>query len=220
MIAAPTAMFEALVQMFRDGSVVEPTLFTLSTAALGLLVAICLSVPLGIMLGLSRRAALMGYLSIETLRPIPSVALIPLAMLVFGFGAKMETSIVTLATFWPILILTQSAAQQVEPGLLELSRMLRLSPVARAAKIVLPAIVPRLFVALQLGVAVALVVAVTVEIAGNPNGMGYAMITAQQNLKPAVMLAWLLWIGVLGYLINRSALWLQRWVATRMGVQP
>jgi 23S rRNA (cytidine1920-2'-O)/16S rRNA (cytidine1409-2'-O)-methyltransferase len=83
--------------------------------------------------------------------------------------------------------------------------------------LVLPAIVPRLFIALRLGVAMALVVAVTVEIAANPYGMGYALMIAQQSLDPALMLAWLFWIGVTGFLINAATLWLQRRVAIRMG---
>jgi len=117
-----------------------------------------------------------------------------------------------------MLVLTQAAVAQVEPRLLEVSQVLGLSPWQRSVKIVLPAIVPRLFIALRLGVAVALVVAVTVEIAANPNGMGYAMMIAQQSLDPALMLAWLGWIGVLGYAINLVALALQRMVARRMGV--
>ena len=74
-----------------------------------------------------------------------------------------------------------------------------------------------LFVALRLGVAIALVVAVTVEIAANPHGMGYALMLAQQSLDPALMLAWLGWIGAVGYAINVGALALQRWAARRMG---
>ena len=74
-----------------------------------------------------------------------------------------------------------------------------------------------LFVALRLGVAIALVVAVTVEIAANPNGMGYAMMIAQQSMEPARMLAWLFWIGVVGMLINVLTLRAQRWVHVRMG---
>ena len=85
-------------------------------------------------------------------------------------------------------------------------------------KIVLPSMVPRLFVALRLGVAIALVVAVTVEIAANPHGMGYAIMIAQQSLDPALMLAWLFWIAVVGYAINlRGAARLQRRVAVLMG---
>ena len=138
----------------------------------------------------------------------------------FGFGARMELGIVAFATFWPILILVQSAVQQVEPRLLEVSRVLGLSVGERARKIVLPAIVPRLFVALRLGVAVALVVAVTVEIAANPNGMGYAMMIAQQSFEPALMLGWLAWIGVVGFVVNAAVLRLQRSVARRMGAAP
>ena len=141
-------------------------------------------------------------------------------MLVFGFGLRMELAVVAFAAFWPMLILAQAAVQQVEPRLLEVSQVLGLGPAQRSLKIVLPAIVPRLFVALRLGVAVALVVAVTVEIAANPNGMGYAMMLAQQSLDPALMLAWLGWIGVVGYAINAAALRLQRAVAQRMGAAP
>jgi ABC-type nitrate/sulfonate/bicarbonate transport system permease component len=145
------------------------------------------------------------------------VALIPLAMLMFGFGVRMELAIVAFATFWPMLVLVQAAVRQVDPRLLEVSRVLGLSRRDRAWKIVLPAIVPRLFVALRLGVAVALVVAVTVEIAANPNGMGYAMMIAQQSFDPALMLAWLGWIGIVGYAINAAMHRLHQRVARRMG---
>ena len=146
-----------------------------------------------------------------------SLALIPLAMLVFGFGLRMEVSVVAFACLWPVGLLTQAAVQQVEPRLLEVASALQMSAWQRFTWIVGPAIVPRLFVALRLGVAIALVVAVTVEIAANPNGMGYAMMIAQQSLDPALMLAWLFWIGVVGSVVNAGAEWLQRKVARRMG---
>jgi sulfonate transport system permease protein len=216
-LAPPTAAVCAFGQALSDGSLWRATAFTLGTAALGLLMAAVLGISLGIALGMSRRAAQMSFLSVEVLRPVPSVALIPLAMLVFGFGVRMEISIVAFAAFWPLMILTQAAVQQVEPRLLEVSRMLGLSPAQRSMKIILPAIVPRLFVALRLGVAVSLVVAVTVEIVTNPYGMGYAMMIAQQSLDPALMLAWLFWIGLVGYVVNAAALRLQHRVARRMG---
>ncbi|CAN7167698.1 ABC transporter permease [Variovorax sp. LjRoot290] len=217
-LAPPSAALKAFAGAAVDGSLWQATGFTLGTAALGLLIGAVLGIALGIVLGLSRRTAQFGLLSIEVLRPIPSVALIPLSMLMFGFGVRMELAIVAFAAFWPMLILVQSAVQQVEPRLLEVSRVLGLTARERAWKIVLPAIVPRLFVALRLGVAVALVVAVTVEIAANPNGMGYAMMIAQQSFDPPLMLAWLGWIGVVGFVINAAMQRLQRWVARRMGV--
>lgn len=216
-LAAPTAAAVAWGKALLDGSLLQATAFTLGSAALGLAIAMALGTLLGIWLGLSRRAGAWSFLSIEVLRPVPSVALIPLSMLVFGFGVRMECAVVAFACFWPLLVLAQAAARQVDPRLLEVADALGLSPGARIVKIVLPAMVARLFVALRLGVAVALVVAVTVEIAANPDGMGYAMLLAQQSLDPALMIAWLAWIAVVGYGVNLLALLLEKRVARAMG---
>ncbi|MCG2592422.1 ABC transporter permease subunit [Ramlibacter sp. XY19] len=216
-LAAPTAAAVAFGKAVADGSLLQATGFTLWSAATGLAIGFILGTLVGVWLGLSLRAGRWGFLTVEVLRPVPSVALIPLAMLVFGFGVRMESSVVAFAVFWPMLVLAQAAARQVDPRLLEVSHALGLSPLARLGKIVLPAMVPRLFVALRLGVAIALVVAVTVEIAANPYGMGYAIMVSQQSLDPALMLAWLFWIAVVGYAINALALRLQQRVARAMG---
>jgi sulfonate transport system permease protein len=217
-LAPPTEAAVSLVGAVVDGRLLEATFFTLGSAAAGLTVGFVLGVFLGTWLGLSVRAGRWGFLTVEVMRPIPSVALIPLAMLVYGFGVRMEASVVAFAVFWPMLVLSQAAARQVDARLLEVADALRLSVTARLFKIVLPAMVPRLFVALRLGVAIALVVAVTVEIAANPHGLGYAIMMAQQSLDPALMLAWLFWIAVLGYSVNAGALWVQSRVAHAMGV--
>lgn len=216
-LAPPSAAVLALVRAAANGSLWTATAFTLGSAAAGLAIGFALGVLAGCALGLSRRAAAFAFAGVEVLRPVPSVALIPLAMLVFGFGVRMELAVVAFATFWPVLVLAQAAVRQVEPQLLEVSRALQLGRAATLRAIVLPAMVPRLFVALRLAVAIALVVAVTVEIAANPHGMGYELMTAQQSLDPALMLGWLGWIGLLGWSINAGALALQRTVARRMG---
>lgn len=216
-LAPPSAALRAWWLALRDGSLWQATAFTLGTAAAGLALGALLGLLAGTLLGLSRRAAAVAFVSVELLRPIPSVALIPLALLVFGFGLRMELAVVAFATLWPVLVLTQAAVRQIEPQLLEVAAALELSPTQRFRLIVLPALVPRLFVALRLALAIALVVAVTVEIAANPHGMGYAMMIAQQSLDPALMLAWLGWIGVVGYAVNAGALALQRALARRMG---
>ncbi len=219
-VAPPSAALLALLKAAGDGSLWRATGFTLGSAALGLLIAGALGIVCGTLLGLSPRLARWSFLSVEVLRPVPSVALIPLSMLVFGFGLRMELAVIAFACFWPMLVLAQAAARQVEPQLLEVAQALELSPLQRFSSIILPAMLPRLFVALRLGVAIALVVAVTVEIAANPHGMGYALVIAQQSLDPALMMAWLLWIGLIGFLINALALRLQAAAALRMGAQP
>lgn len=216
-LAPPSAAALAFAGALRDGSLWQATAFTLGSAAGGLALGFGLGTLAGCALGLSRRAAAFAFAGVEVLRPVPSVALIPLAMLVFGFGVRMELAVVAFATFWPVLVLAQAAVRQVEPRLLEVARALQLGRAATLRSIVLPAMLPRLFVALRLAVSIALVVAVTVEIAANPHGMGYALMVAQQSLDPALMLAWLGWIGLVGWGINAGALALQRAVARRLG---
>ena len=216
-VAPPTRAVLAFVGALADGSLLSNTGFTLFCCALGLAIGAIIGVLLGVWLGLSRGAAQASFFSIEFLRTVPPVALIPLGMMMFGFGIQLEVSMVAFATVWPILILTQSATRQIHPTLFEVSRALELSATARLGKIILPAIAARLFVALRLSVSIALVVAITVEIVANPHGMGYALMIAQQSMHPELMLAWLFWTAIVGYAVNEAMAWLGQRVERKMG---
>lgn len=209
-LARPTEVALALWQALLDGSLWLSSGETLGAALAGLGLGGGLGLLFGLWFGLSRAAAQASSLSVELLRPVPSVALIPLSMLVFGFGFRMEIAVVAFTCFWPMMILSQAAIRQVEPRLMEVSRMLGLATWARVVKIVLPAALPRIFVAFRLSVGIALVVGVTVEIAANPQGLGYALMSAQQSLRPDLMFALLLWIGLLGWGLSAGLLALQR----------
>jgi NitT/TauT family transport system permease protein len=208
-VAAPTAVAVALVEALSDGSMLVATRDTLLGAFAGLALGSVLGLALGILLGLVKPLDRLMEVTIEAVRPIPSVAVIPIAMLALGFGYGMEIAIVAFACLWPMLILSRSAITGIEPRLLEVARALRLSPLQRVFKIVLPAALPRIIVAFRLAAGIALVVAVTVEIAANPLGLGYGILIAQQSLRPELMLAYLLWIGVVGFLVNALLAWAQ-----------
>lgn len=208
-IAAPTAVAAALAEAFADGSILVATRDTLFGACAGLAIGSAIGLALGILFGLVRPLDRLMEITVEAVRPIPSVAVIPIAMLALGFGYGMEIAIVAFACVWPMLILTRSAITGIEPRLLEVARALRLSPLQRVGKIVLPAALPRIMVAFRLAAGIALVVAVTVEIAANPLGLGYGILIAQQSLRPELMLAYLLWIGIVGVLVNALLAWAQ-----------
>eukprot|EP01031_Cornospumella_fuschlensis_P021597 gene21597-26457_t len=108
--------------------------------------------------------------------------------MVFGFGYAMEMSIVAKTCLFTTLIFTRAAVQGVEPRLLEVARVLKLSRLASVTKIVLPAALPQIFVAFRLAAGSALIVAVTVEITLNPQGLGFGIMTAQQALRPDLMM--------------------------------
>lgn len=201
-LVPPSAIFDGIRQALADGTLYNATRDTLLAGLAGLLLGAVPGAVVGLCLGLSRFAARTFFLSIEILRPIPAVALIPLAMLVFGFGYRMEAAIIGFATFWPALILAQHAVAEIPGTLIEASRSLCLSRTRTIFSIILPAAAPRLFSGLRFCVGYALIVAVTVEILSNPQGLGYALSISQQTLHPDVMLAMLVWVGIIGWSLN------------------
>jgi NitT/TauT family transport system permease protein len=209
-LASPAAALAAGARALADGSIPLATLQTLANAFGGLALGGGSGLIFGILLGSSGVADRLMEFSVESLRPIPSVALIPVAMLTFGFGFRMEIAIVAFASFWPVLILTRNAVAGVDPALYDVARVLRLTPLARTVKIVLPAALPRIFVAFRLAAGIALTVAVTVEVSTNPLGLGYGMMLAEQSLHPDLMLAYLLWIGLVGWALNYAIVNAQR----------
>jgi len=208
-LAPPSAIALAFYEAIIDGTILQRTGETLFSVLCGLGLGGGLALVFSVMLGLIPAFARLMQFSIEVLRPVPPVALIPVAMLIFGFGFPMEITLCAFACFWPVAIYGHAAIANIEPQLLDLSRVLRLTPVGRVAKIVLPAALPRYFVAFRLSAAVALIIAVTVEIAINPLGVGFEPMKASQSLRPDRMFAMLLWIGLLGAGVNASLLFLQ-----------
>jgi NitT/TauT family transport system permease protein len=201
-IAPPSDIVRAFGEALGDGSLITATRDTLLTAFGGLAIGAGLGLFAGIILGSLSAVDRLMELSLELLRPIPSVAVIPIALVALGFGYRLEIVIVAYACFWPLLILTRAAVAGVEPRLIEVAQALRLTPVQRMTKIIAPAVLPRVFVAFRLAAGISLIVAVTVEIAVNPQGLGYQVMTAGQALRPDLMLAFVLWIGVVGYALN------------------
>ncbi len=201
-VSRPSDIASAAWQGFADGSIPLATWQTIEAALTGFAAAAVLGVLLGVILGLSPRLERIVGPTIDGLRPIPGVALIPLSLLLFGFGLQMEAWVIAFACVWPILIVTVAAVRGIERRLLDLSGVLRLGFWERLRKIILPAALPRISVGLRVAVSISLVVAVTVEIVLNPRGLGYGMIIAQQSLHPELMYAELLWLGMLGWALN------------------
>ncbi|MCC6611301.1 MAG: ABC transporter permease subunit [Burkholderiales bacterium] len=206
----PSLVFPAALRVLADGSLLKQTGETFAAAIVGLAIAAVAGVGCGAPLGLFRPLERIATLTIEVLRPVPSVALIPVALLTFGFSQNMTVSVVAFACFWPILIVTISAVRGIDPRLIEVGRMVGFPPVARIRKLALPAALPVIMVGVRIAAGIAIVVAVTVEIAANPRGLGFGMIVAQQSLNADVMWATLIWLGLVGWLANWGLLRLER----------
>ncbi len=201
-LARPSEILMAFFQAVADGTLPVATLQTLTSALGGLLIGTTIGLLLGVVFGLFPAAWYLSEFTIEALRPMPSVALITVVMLIAGFGYAMEIPLVAKATTWPVLFLTHAAVAGVNQRLIEVTRLLGLGFWAGIYKVVLPAALPGIIVGIRLSAGVSIIVAITIEIAANPIGLGHAMMQSQAALRPALTLALVVWTGVLGWCLN------------------
>jgi ABC-type nitrate/sulfonate/bicarbonate transport system permease component len=212
----PSRFFVAGAKALADGTLLEQTAQTFAAAAQALAVAALAGILLGAILGLFRPLERAAQLTIDALRPIPSVALIPLSLLLFGFSRNMSAAVAAFACFWPILIVTLSAVRGIDARLIEVGRLLGFPLPKIIAKFALPAALPGILVGIRVAAGIAIVVTVTTEIVTNPRGLGFAMTMAAQSLQADLVWATLLWIGVIGWLVNWSLERLERrWLRYR-----
>lgn len=215
--APPRQIFVALFEVLRDGTLATATYQTLVASLIGVIIGMTIGLIVGVLMGLHSWFGSAFELTVEFVRPIPSIALIPVGMLVLGLGYRLEISIVAFACIWPMLILSRAAIAGVEPRLLEVAQTFEMPLLARVREIVIPSIAPSIFVAMRLSITLALIVAITVEITANPSGVGYGMMLAQQSIRPDVMYSYLIWIAVLGWCINSMMVRVEKGLFRRRG---
>jgi ABC-type nitrate/sulfonate/bicarbonate transport system permease component len=127
-LAPPSEIAMALAGAFADLSILAATRDTLFSAFAGLAIGTVIGLALGIAFGISDTLNRLMEVTVESIRPIPSIALLPIALIALGFGYRMEIAIVAFACVWPILILSRAAVRSIEPRLMEVARALRLPP--------------------------------------------------------------------------------------------
>jgi NitT/TauT family transport system permease protein len=198
----PSHVAVAMLRGVLDGSLARMTVETLSGAGVGWAIGSMLGIAGGVLIGLVPRLRDTVGLAVELLRPVPPVALIPVALLIFGLGPQLDVGVVAFAVFWPVLVMTAAGVRSVDARFLEVARSLRFAAAQRVLLFVLPAAAPRIAVGLRVGAGIALVIAVTTEIIANPRGLGYGVTMASISLQPDVMFADLLWLGVVGVALN------------------
>ncbi|HWL60683.1 MAG TPA: ABC transporter permease [Microbacteriaceae bacterium] len=185
---------------------------TLHAWIVGLAIAFVLGVPLGIVLGSWSRAYRASTILIEYLRPIPSVALIPLVILIFGTSLEMRASLVVYATIWPILFNTVYGVHDVEPLLKDSARVFGYSRFEILFRVSLPSALPYIYSGLRIATSIGLIVCISAELlAGGGQGVGSWLFNIRASGSPAVMMyAGTLLVGVLGVIINLLMEWIER----------
>ena len=136
---------------------------------------------------------------IEFLRPIPSVALIPLAVLIYGQGLESKVFLVAFASFWPLLIQTIYGVQDVDPVATDTARSFGLGRLERMWRITVPSAVPYIATGIRISSAVALILAVTAELVIGAAGLGREINVARSGGNLDAMYALIVATGLLGW---------------------
>jgi len=197
---------------------------TMKGWAYGLGIATALAVPLGIAIGASEFAYRAVRPIVEFLRPIPSVALIPLAVLVYGTGFSSKLFLVVFASFWPVLIQTLYGMRDVDPVMIDTARSYGLGRLRRLLWVTLPGALPYVATGLRISSSVALILAVTAELVIGAPGLGAAITIANSHGNMRLMYALIIATGILGWLL--STLFTQgerrvlHWHASQRRVRP
>jgi ABC-type nitrate/sulfonate/bicarbonate transport system permease component len=201
-------MSETLAELFRllgEGDFWTAVANTLQGWAIGLGLAVLLAVPLGILVGSSRLLYRALRVPIEFLRPIPSVALIPLAVLVYGTGLESKVFLAVFASFWPLFVQTLYGVQDTDPVVIDTARSFGLGRFERLWRIRLPSAVPYIATGVRISSAVALILSVTAELVIGSSGLGRAISVAQAGGAIDVMYALIIATGLLGWALNLLA---------------
>jgi ABC-type nitrate/sulfonate/bicarbonate transport system permease component len=201
-IPTMTATLSELGELLGESSFWSAVGSTLEGWALGLGIAAALAIPLGILVGSSPVVYRSVRFVVEFLRPIPSVALVPLAVLIYGVGLESKVFLAAFASFWPLFVQTLYGVQDVDPVATDTARSFGLGRFERLWRIKLPSAVPYIATGVRISSAVALILAVTAEIVIGSAGLGREINVARSSGAIELMYALIITTGLLGYLLN------------------
>ncbi len=183
--------------------------YTLTSAGLGLLLALAVAVPFGLALAESAWLRRIFSVTVDAVRPVPPIVLLPIAILTLGGGLDLKLVLILQGALWPLLIQTVYGIRTIDPVLLDVSRSFRLVTWRRLLQVRLPAAAPIVFSGLRLAASIAFGVSIMTELVGGERGLGSILSIAQSGNNIERVYAITIVTGLVGLLISWVFSWLQ-----------
>jgi taurine transport system permease protein len=171
---------------------------------MGFAVASGVGVPLGLLMGWSRRAEALVNPTFLLLRPVPPLAWIPLAILWFGLGNIAKIFVIFFAAFVPAVINSYTGVRNIDPTLIEAARVHGASRAQVIRHILIPGAMPMIFTGLRLSLQASWTTLVAAELVGAILGLGHVLIVASLDIYPGMILYAMIWVGIMGALMTRA----------------
>ncbi len=205
-----TIAVQAADLWLRPETLTGDILPSLGRILLGWLIAVVIGVTAGTALG--RATTGMDYVSalFAFFRAIPPPALVPVFMVLFGIDTTMKLATIVFGALWPILLNTVDGVRTVDEVKTDTARSFKIRRTHWILLVVIPAALPKIFSGLRLSLGIALLLMVVSEMVGVTNGIGYQLRHAQDQFSFPQMWAWVVLLGLLGYLLNTALLAVER----------
>jgi NitT/TauT family transport system permease protein len=202
---APIPTAYSLWDLLSSGEIFPHIVASLIRVAVGLGVALLIAVPIGLVLGLSKRAEMLCGFSFQLIRMVSPLAWMPIAVMIFGVGNAPVFFLLIVASIWPIMLNTSVGVRQIAPSLIELGHSLTATTGEMLRHIILPAIVTSILTGVRLAVGVLWIVLVPAEMLGVNEGLGYFILDTRDRLAYSELTAAIVVISLLGWTLDYLA---------------
>jgi NitT/TauT family transport system permease protein len=199
----PIPTFQAFPRLWEEGRIqgaVEASL--VHRLGPGLLTAALIGIPVGILVGRSRRFREISHSPFQFIRMISPLAWMPIAVIVFPTWDQAIIYLIVIAAMWPVVYATAAGLAKVDPAWYKVAYNLGATPIHILKDVILPAIAFDIFSGLRLALGVAWIVLVPAEMLGVTSGLGYAIKDARETVDYSYLTAMVATIGVIGFILD------------------
>ena len=209
-LPAPSAVVLAGVELVRSGALWTHLGISSWRALLGFVIGGGIGLVLGLITGLSRWGERLLDSSVQMIRNVPHLALIPLVILWFGIDESAKVFLVALGTLFPIYLNTYHGIRNVDPALVEMARSYGLSGGALFRQVILPGALPSILVGVRFALGLMWLTLIVAETISANAGIGYLAMNAREFLQTDVVVLAIVLYAVLGKLADLAARGLER----------
>ena len=199
---APAPTLVALQEIVTNGELFQNAFPSLKRIGWGILLAFTIGIPLGV--GIGRFAFLnkTSHLPFQFLRMISPLAWMPIAVMVYPTWDSAIIFLITMAAIWPMVLSSAAGVKKIEPNWFIVARNLGASELQIMLNVILPAVLYDIFNGLRLAIGIAWVIIVPAEYLGVTSGLGYAINDARDTLEYDSLAAYVIAIGLIGYILD------------------
>jgi NitT/TauT family transport system permease protein len=178
----------------------------------GFVLSMVIAIPLGLLIGWSRRMSQLIDPLIQVFRPIPITAWLPFSIAAFGITNMGSISLIFLGGFFAIVVNATQGARDVDKNLVRAARMMGASPWVLLKRVVFPAALPSIFTGMRIGLGISWTAVVAAEMVAVKSGLGYVLWDAYYVGRMDIVFADMASIGLMGFLSDRLIIWIERHV--------